>query len=50
VARGKKREYQVRRSMENIGPYPNHHPGLTNVAYVDRKDTTKVCGAYLITE
>ena len=38
----KKRGYQVRGSMENIGPYPNHHPSLTNVADVDRKDTTKV--------
>ena len=40
--RRKKRGYQVRGSMENIGPYPNHHSSLTNVADVDRKDTTKV--------
>ncbi|XP_013713638.1 uncharacterized protein LOC106417370 [Brassica napus] len=40
--RKKKRGFQVRGSMENIGPYPNHHPILTNVADVNRKDTTKV--------
>lgn len=40
--RRKKKEFQVRGSMENTVPNPNQHPKVTNAADVGSKDTTRV--------